>query len=60
MPHVLCAGIATLDQIFRVDPMPSRAEKYRARDLSITGGGTAANAARPASRRVTPSRPVTP
>lgn len=45
MPHVLCAGIATLDQIFQVDPMPSRAEKYRARDLAVTGGGTAANAA---------------
>jgi sulfofructose kinase len=45
MAHVLCAGIATLDQVFRVDPMPSRAEKYRARDLAVTGGGTAASAA---------------
>ena len=45
MTRVLCAGIATLDQVFRVDPMPSRAEKYRARDLAVTGGGTAANAA---------------
>src|SRR5918997_5208947 len=45
MAHVLCAGIATLDQVFRVDPMPSRAEKYRACDLAVTGGGTAASAA---------------
>ena len=45
MPHILCAGIATLDQIFRLDAMPSRAEKYRATDLAVTGGGTAANAA---------------
>jgi sulfofructose kinase len=45
MPHILCAGIATLDQIFRLDVMPSRAEKYRASDLAVTGGGTAANAA---------------
>src|SRR5918995_4286687 len=45
MAHVLCAGIATFDQVFRVDPMPSRAEKYRARDLAVTGGGTAASAA---------------
>ncbi|KAA2242283.1 PfkB family carbohydrate kinase [Salinarimonas soli] len=45
MPNILCAGIATLDQIFRLDAMPSRAEKYRATDLAVTGGGTAANAA---------------
>ncbi len=45
MPHVLCAGIATLDQVFRLEAMPARAEKYRASDLAITGGGTAANAA---------------
>jgi sulfofructose kinase len=43
--HVLCVGIATLDQIFRVAEMPSRAEKYRAHDLAVTGGGTAANGA---------------
>ena len=43
--RVLCAGIATLDQIFQVEPMPSRAVKYRARNLTVTGGGTAANAA---------------
>jgi sulfofructose kinase len=42
---VLCVGIATLDQVFRVDAMPSRPEKYRAKDLTVTGGGTAANGA---------------
>lgn len=45
MPHILCVGIATLDQVFRLDAMPARVEKYRASDLAITGGGTAANAA---------------
>lgn len=45
MPHILCAGIATLDQVFRLPRMPARAEKYRATDLVVTGGGTAANAA---------------
>ena len=45
MAHVLCVGIATLDQIFRVAEMPARAEKYRAHDLLVTGGGTAANGA---------------
>lgn len=45
MAHILCAGIATLDQLFRIEAMPTRAEKYRAHDLAITTGGTAANAA---------------
>ena len=43
MKRVLCVGIATLDQVFRVQAMPTRAEKYRAEDLVVTGGGTAAN-----------------
>lgn len=45
MARVLCGGISTLDQVFRLDAMPSRAEKHRARQLVVTGGGTAANAA---------------
>jgi len=45
MARILCAGIATIDQIYRLDAMPTRAEKYRARALHVTGGGTAANAA---------------
>ena len=45
MAHILCVGIATLDQVFAVDAMPDRPEKYRAHDLVVTTGGTAANAA---------------
>lgn len=45
MAHILCVGIATLDQLFRIEAMPARAEKYRAHDLVVTTGGTAANAA---------------
>jgi sulfofructose kinase len=43
--RILCAGIATLDQVFALDAMPPRPEKYRAHDLVVTTGGTAANAA---------------
>jgi hypothetical protein len=28
--RILCVGIATLDQVFAVEAMPQRAEKYRA------------------------------
>jgi sulfofructose kinase len=45
MTRVLCAGIATLDYVYAVETMPTRAEKYRARDLAVVGGGIAANAA---------------
>ncbi len=45
MKRVLCVGIATLDQVFRVETMPARAEKFRAHELVVTGGGTAANGA---------------
>lgn len=50
MPTVLCVGIAALDQVFRVEAMPSRPEKYRSHALHVTGGGTAANAAVAAAR----------
>jgi sulfofructose kinase len=50
MATVLCVGIAALDQVFRVDAMPSRPEKYRSDALHVTGGGTAANAAVAAAR----------
>jgi sulfofructose kinase len=43
--HILCVGIATLDQVFAIEAMPERREKYRAHDLVVTTGGTAANAA---------------
>lgn len=50
MPTLLCVGIAALDQVFRVDAMPARPEKYRSNALHVTGGGTAANAAVAAAR----------
>lgn len=45
MARVLCIGIAVLDHVFQVETMPTRAEKYRARQLKTVGGGIAANAA---------------
>ncbi|MBX3577176.1 MAG: sugar kinase [Rhizobiaceae bacterium] len=45
MASVLVAGVAVIDFVFRVDEMPRRAEKYRATDADIVGGGGAANAA---------------
>jgi sulfofructose kinase len=45
MTRLLCVGIATLDQVFALDALPQRAEKYRASNLAVTTGGTAANAA---------------
>ncbi|MHB2167832.1 PfkB family carbohydrate kinase [Alsobacter sp. R-9] len=45
MAGVLCVGIATQDFVFGLNEMPSRAEKYRANDLAVVGGGIAANAA---------------
>jgi sulfofructose kinase len=44
MPTILCAGVAVIDFVFHLDEMPRRAEKYRATDAAITGGGNAANA----------------
>jgi sulfofructose kinase len=43
--RVLCVGIATCDHVYKIDAMPTVAHKYRASDLVVTGGGTAANAA---------------
>lgn len=45
MPRVLCVGIATQDQLFKIEAMPTRPEKHRASALAITTGGTAANGA---------------
>jgi sulfofructose kinase len=50
MPGVLCVGIATQDYVFAVDVMPATAEKHRARDLAVVGGGIAATAAVAVSR----------
>lgn len=45
MTTVVVAGVAVLDFVFTVDDMPRSAEKYRAKDAKIVGGGGAANAA---------------
>ena len=45
MATIVTAGVAVVDFVFFLDAMPDRAEKYRARDAAITGGGCAANAA---------------
>ena len=42
---VMLAGVAVVDFVFHLDEMPRRAEKYRAREATISGGGNAANAA---------------
>ncbi|GGK24645.1 PfkB family carbohydrate kinase [Salinarimonas ramus] len=44
-PRILSVGIATLDHVYKVAEMPTRAEKYRAQGFTTTTGGTAANAA---------------
>ena len=43
MTTVLCAGVAVIDFVMSLDEMPRRAEKYRAKDATIVGGGCAAN-----------------
>jgi len=45
MVKVVCCGMAVIDFMFMVDEMPQRAEKYRASETKIVGGGGAANAA---------------
>lgn len=44
-PQVICLGVATLDQIFRVDIIPEAPAKFGALEFIVTGGGMAANAA---------------
>ncbi|HPG61444.1 MAG TPA: PfkB family carbohydrate kinase [Casimicrobium sp.] len=43
--RVICVGVATLDQIFRVDVIPEAPAKFGALEFIVTGGGMAANAA---------------
>jgi len=45
MVSVALAGVAVLDFVFAMDEMPRTAEKFRAKDAYISGGGNAANAA---------------
>jgi sulfofructose kinase len=45
MPHILCAGIAVLDEVFRVRTFPVPDSKVEASEFITIGGGCAANAA---------------
>jgi sulfofructose kinase len=45
MTAVMVVGVAVVDFIFTVDGFPSSADKYRAEDAHVVGGGCAANAA---------------
>lgn len=45
MTAILVVGVAVVDYVFYVDAFPETAEKYRARDARIVGGGCGANAA---------------
>lgn len=45
MTRIVTVGLAVVDFVFYVDEMPRRAEKYRANEAQIIGGGGAANAA---------------
>jgi sulfofructose kinase len=45
MPRILCAGIAVLDEVFRVREFPLPDTKVEASEFITVGGGCAANAA---------------
>jgi sugar/nucleoside kinase (ribokinase family) len=45
MANILCAGIAVLDEVFRVSAFPMPDTKVRASEFITIGGGNAANAA---------------
>jgi sugar/nucleoside kinase (ribokinase family) len=42
---ILCAGLATVDLVYRVDRIPGPDEKAQATEVAIAAGGPAANAA---------------
>ena len=44
-PHILCAGIIVLDEVFRVERFPQPDGKTQAEDFFTVNGGCAANAA---------------
>ena len=43
--NLLVVGVAVIDMVMNVDEIPTKAEKYRANDAIVVGGGCAANAA---------------
>ena len=49
-PRILCAGLATVDLVYRVARMPGVDEKAQATSVEIAAGGPAANAAVVAAR----------
>lgn len=49
-PRVVCVGIATLDRVFRVDPLPAGPGKRFATAFVEVGGGPAATAAAAVAR----------
>jgi len=44
-PHILCAGIIVLDEVFRVEEFPQPDGKVQAKGFFVVNGGCAANAA---------------
>jgi sulfofructose kinase len=50
MPTLLVVGAAILDCVYAMDELPVRAEKYRAKNFALRGGGTPATAAVTAKR----------
>ncbi|WP_339764752.1 PfkB family carbohydrate kinase [uncultured Hoeflea sp.] len=45
MPHVVCAGVITVDHVFHVSEHPQRGQKHRAKATKMVVGGCALNAA---------------
>jgi sulfofructose kinase len=45
MPHILCAGMTVLDEVFHVREFPAPDTKAEATEFFAVGGGNAANAA---------------
>lgn len=50
MTKILLAGVAVIDFVLSLDKFPAKAQKYRARDAMVVGGGCAASAAVAVSR----------
>jgi len=48
--RVLCLGVAVQDYVFSLPEMPTVAQKYRATDFALVGGGCAGNAAAAVAR----------
>jgi sulfofructose kinase len=60
MPHILCAGITVLDEIFQVQTLPVPGEKVKAMQFLTVAGGCAANAALTIVRLGSKARLVAP